>query len=345
MVASRLAAVPAEGHLRTAAGNTSALRGHEAGVSARALQAAASVEVFYKVNCPQCVEFVRGAVLPLTEALLPGVQLTLLPMIEPPGGPQECLASELCRRALAPLCALRSTLPQPTPANAPALAPAVKFVSCHLIHTGGGAGITGDIVSECAGYALLDAEELQACADGPEVFNTMYSDAYIDTILGAVNRLRTGGFPEHIGMPLVFLNGNLLECAGNSCYGVKHPNGVIPLAQPGTLLQLACSKLHPKPQICISIEGFSAPPAPVAARTRDCEECVEIGASHWPRQARRDHSLPLLVAAAAALPLAGLLILVAWRRAWGCPCCGTTLQSGGKAAVVHLSGSAREPVE
>lgn len=313
---------PVGGRGLLAPGNASLQRA-AAGVASAARPVV--VEVFYKVNCPHCADFVSGAVLPLAEARLPGVLLTLLPMIEPPGDAQQCLANPLCRVALPPLCALRPTFPQPTAADAPDVVAAVKFVACDLVHTGGGFGagrVSKGTVRECAGVALLHAEQLEACANGPQAFDTMFSDAYIDIILGAVRQLKVAGFPEHINMPLIFLDGDLMECSGGGCEGIKHPGGVTPLAEPGSLLQLVCGKLPlPKPDTCL---GAVAARPVVVRQPENCNNCDEMGIFQWrrPEGLRGSGStlLPQLLlcglgAAACAAGVLGRLALHLWRSA------------------------------
>mmetsp|Transcript_102334 Transcript_102334/g.270801 ORF Transcript_102334/g.270801 Transcript_102334/m.270801 type:complete len:463 (-) Transcript_102334:390-1778(-) len=240
------------------------------------------LEVFYKISCPHCAAFLAAALAPLASAGLPPgrVKITVLPMIRPLESTEACLEDPLCAGALPPLCALKGTLPPPVDLASQELPSVLKYLACDVLRPGG-EPLTADLVAACAAEAGLDAVELGRCAAGPEVFDLLFSEHYAGRILAAIHRLQSSGFPDHIAMPWVFLDGQLLQCSGDGCTGVVQPSGVTPLPQPGSLLYLVCSKLEPQPAACADVHGYEASHALVPAGVSECLSCVETTAFRW----------------------------------------------------------------
>merc|ERR1712150_121541 len=122
-----------------------------------------------------------------------------------------------------------------------------------------------------------DAKKIRTCAAGPEAFDVLFSDRYGVRIMAAINRLRSAGFPDHIAMPWVFLDGELLQCANGSCTHIVHAEGVEPLPEPGSILHVVCSKLNPRPMACVG--GSTAKPATV--KVSECLNCAAVGMLSW----------------------------------------------------------------
>mmetsp|Transcript_51774 Transcript_51774/g.168285 ORF Transcript_51774/g.168285 Transcript_51774/m.168285 type:complete len:354 (-) Transcript_51774:238-1299(-) len=283
------------------------------------------LEVFYKISCPHCAAFLAAALAPLASAGLPPgrVKITVLPMIRPLESTEACLEDPLCAGALPPLCALKGTLPPPVDLASQELPSVLKYLACDVLRPGG-EPLTADLVAACAAEAGLDAVELGRCAAGPEVFDLLFSEHYAGRILAAIHRLQSSGFPDHIAMPWVFLDGQLLQCSGDGCTGVVQPSGVTPLPQPGSLLYLVCSKLEPQPAACADVHGYEASHALVPAGVSECLSCVETTAFRWSSLGGRGRgggrvgaASPWLFALGACLVLAvGLVVHTARRSRW-----------------------------
>mmetsp|Transcript_80179 Transcript_80179/g.201749 ORF Transcript_80179/g.201749 Transcript_80179/m.201749 type:complete len:345 (+) Transcript_80179:67-1101(+) len=272
---------------------------------ARALEASTTLEIFYKINCPHCAAFMASGVSELVNAGLPGdrLDITILPMIKPPDGRPQCMEDPLCANALSPLCALKPMMPPPMPADAAGWPSIVKFLSCDVMHTGGGEEFTPSTVQRCASDAGLDSTGIQDCANGMEAFDLLFSDNYSGRILDAIRRLQEAGFPDHIAMPWVFLNGELLECSGSGCTGAKQPYGITPLQNPGSLLYLVCSKLDPKPDACMNVEGYQS--HHTVAKLTECLNCEEMTKPEWHDTTRGTHW------SSTAMPLAFAMFFLA----------------------------------
>jgi len=254
-----------------------------------------SIEVYYKTNCPHCLEFLRESVVPLVKAHLPGdrVKITVLPYLESgkPAGLVECLSRPDCSAVLPPLCGLKGSLPPPSPADSPALVNGVRFVVCDLAQTAGGLGHDANSIRFCAGEAGIAWSEMEACLGGPQALGgaqafgmLMTPDDYATSILAAVQRFRDAGYRTKIGMPWVFLNGRHLACTGSACTAFRTPVGDEPLEQPGSLLYLACSKLDPKPPACVG-ESTAARTGPQTVKpTPQCKNCAAFGSYRGPMQ-------------------------------------------------------------
>lgn len=273
----------------------------------RRLEEAVSLQIFYKINCPHCAEFMRLAVSELVDARLPSekLQLTILPMIQPPSSREGCLQDPLCAKALPPLCAIKTLMPLPISGDHSLLQSVVKFLACDLAHTASPLGNQEDAVQVCAAEAGMQAAELRRCAEGREIFDTMFSQDYGGHILGAIHILEQEGFPDEIPMPWTFMDGALLQCGGGGCTGIMRPDGVSRLPTPGSLLFQVCSKLSPRPAACDGVQGHMGP---LLANVAACENCDEVGISTVARPANR-----------------------AWRTSWFVPV------SGGALAIVLVA--------
>uniref|UniRef100_A0A7S2DJD5 Gamma-interferon-inducible lysosomal thiol reductase n=1 Tax=Alexandrium andersonii TaxID=327968 RepID=A0A7S2DJD5_9DINO len=247
-----------------------------------------SFEFYYLTTCPHCLTLIQHAVRPLIQARLPGdkVRFTILPVLKGMSNREQCMETGACHHALAPLCALRDTLPQPVPADSPELRRAVDFLACDLAFTADGLGNTPEVMQECARKAGLDWEAIDTCTKGPKVFDVMYSTAYAKTIVSAMHRLQKASFAQPPSMPWVFLDGKLLTCGSEGCIAEQTPSGEIALPKPGSLLALVCDKLESKPEACMGVQKSLDPTAVeaeerLAEEARRCENCVEVGHFHW----------------------------------------------------------------
>lgn len=287
---------------------------------------AVSIEFYYGTTCMNCLVFMHQALLPLVQAQLPGsgVQLTLLPWVREYGSLDECLASDDCYFALAPLCVFEATIPQqPSPIDAPGLHTAVEFAVCD--HTSRiAAGPDGarvmheDSIRECAAKAGLPWDGpngLAACTLGPRAWNILQSSNYRSK-MAAADRVFAQG-PDLIA-PFLLLNGDELRCQGSSvgveCTQVwSTSRGLETFAMHGDLLSVACSKLQPEPAVCHGARRSRGPV--LVGPTPACENCMQTGAFQW--HMSHGHELSLWhqtsAGAAIALALGGLCGLIAWR--------------------------------
>lgn len=253
-----------------------------------------SLEFYYLTTCPHCLTLIQHAVRPLIEAQLPGdrVQFTILPVLKGMSNRQQCMETGACHDALAPLCALNGSLPQPAPADSPELRRAVSFLACDLAFTADGLGNTPEVMQDCAMKAGLDWEELDACTKGPKVFDIMYSAAYSKKVAAAMHRLQKAHFAQPPSMPWLSLDGKLLKCGSEGCIAERTSSGDIPLPQPGSLLALVCAKLDPQPKACANVQRSMDPTsveaeARIAEAASRCENCAEVGPFSW--HARSSH--------------------------------------------------------
>jgi len=239
-----------------------------------------NVQVFYKTDCPHCAEFIRKGVSELVDAQLPGdrVKISVVPMVKPSNGQQECGRDALCSSALPLLCAWRPLVPQPVAADNPLFPSTMKFLSCDLMFSKGG---SGDAVKECARRAGLDFEALERCSAGEQVVDTIRTADFGGQIVGAIKRLQTAGFDDNIAMPWVFIDSEFLQCSGDGCTGTMHPDGAEPLEKPGSLLYLVCASLHPQPAACADVQGYGT--TAIVSSLKHCENCVEIPEAKWQR--------------------------------------------------------------
>lgn len=311
--------------------------GLSAAVSQRPhIEGVVDVQIFYKIDCPHCAEFMKRGVSELVNAKVPGssgVRITILPLIKPPHGQQGCLGDRLCASALPSLCALKRLMPEPVPSDHALLPETVKFLSCDLDHTAGRGGSTPLSVKACALQSGFDPEDLDRCTSGDEIFHTMFSEDYGGHIMSAIRILQEAGFPDHISMPWTFLDGRLLQCSGEECTGTIHPEGTSPLKDPGSLLYLVCARLNPRPAACKNVHGFVG--RPVVAQVRACENCAEAVALRQalPREqafARSPWLAALAASAAIVASCAGAFAHYGWR----CSCCR---QQASSPIVVHLA--------
>jgi len=286
----------------------------------------ASIEVYYKTNCPHCLEFLRESVIPLVKAQLPGdrVKITVLPYLESgkPSGLVECLSRPDCSAVLPPLCGLKGSLPPPSPADSPALVNGVRFAVCDLAQTAGGLVHDANSIRFCSGQAGIAWAEMEACLGGPQALGgaeafgmLMTPDDYATSIRAAVQRFRDAGYRTKIGMPWVFLNGRRLACTGSVCTAFRTPVGDEPLKQPGSLLYLACSKLDPKPSVCAR-ETSAARTGPQTVKpTPQCENCAAFGSYHGPTESQ--HQMPAWTWQALSV-ITGFAAVAAVARAASC---------------------------
>jgi len=276
-----------------------------------------SLEFYFLTTCPHCLSLMQHGVRSVIEAQLPGdqVQLTVLPVLKGMANPQQCMETGACHHALAPLCSLQSTLPQPAPADSPELRRAVEFVACDMAFSAEGLGNTPELAQDCARKADLDWEALDACTRGPKVFDIMYGAAYAKTIVSTMHRLKKAHFVRPPSMPWVFLDGKLLTCGSEGCIAERTSTGDVPLSTPGSLLALVCAKLEPKPEACRNAQKSFDPTsveaeARVVAQVSRCENCEEVGTYRW--RAGRSHLAEqaprLLVFAVLSVVSAGLLV-------------------------------------
>jgi len=272
------------------------------------------VQVFYKTDCPHCAEFIRRGVSELVEAQLPGdrVQISVVPMVKPSNGQQECGRDELCSSALPLLCAWKPLMPQPVAADHPLFPSTMKFLSCDLMFS---KGRSGGAVRECAKRAGLNYTDLERCASGEQVVDTIRTADFGGQIVGAIERLQTAGFEDNVAMPWVFIDSAFLHCSGDGCTGTLYPDGAEPLEKPGSLLYLVCAGLHPKPAACAGVQGYGT--TAMVSSMKHCENCVEMGGAKWQRLRQASSSN---MAWFTPLALAGLTAVmgrcgwVQWRR-------------------------------
>lgn len=292
----------------------------------RALQRAINVEVYFLTTCPHCLDIIRLSVTPLIEAKLPGdkVQLTLLPVLKGMSNPVSCRATHACQLALAPLCALKATLPQPAPADSPELRRGAQFVACDIAATAGDLGRKPDARKDCAeeaGFPWNGAGGLQKCAQGHEAFDIMYSAAYADNVIAAMHRLKNARFKEPPRMPWIFLNGDLLTCMAENCIAIHTSDGDRPLKRPGSLLYLVCTQLQgAQPDACKNVTSTdarnSSNKTDVVNQTEACENCMEVGTYHW-QSVSKGFAVPMqvLVVIGGIITFAGILGQIVWQCA------------------------------
>jgi hypothetical protein len=242
------------------------------------------IEVYYSPKCINCLSFLHLGVLPLLEARIPGQQVavTVLPLPSAMGLEAECALDAECQTHVAPLCALKADH-LPLPVDSHELLSAVRFLECDLAHTvkAGSLSVEADTVRTCANMTGLHYEKLHACTQGPEALQITRSATYQEKAREAIRRLRSAGIRDRVQMPLVFLNGELLDCQGGACFAKKTQTGDRPLANPGSLLHVVCTLLTPPPEACritLATEGVGVR----VAQTQRCENCVEIGGFRWP---------------------------------------------------------------
>ncbi|CAK0798910.1 unnamed protein product [Prorocentrum cordatum] len=177
-----------------------------------------SVEVFFLATCPHCYHFVHNSLLPFLDAGLPGggVVVTLLPLLKGMSSSDSRGITDACSLSLAPLCALKEALPMPAPAGSEALRRGAGFVECDL-------GLTAMVLlgrdedatetcSKQAGIPWSGEDGLQACFEGREAFDIMYSTDYADSVVAAMHRLTGAKFTEPPSMPWVFIDGQPFTC-------------------------------------------------------------------------------------------------------------------------------------
>lgn len=250
-----------------------------------------SVEVYYFTLCPHCEYFLKYALGPLVEARLSSEQLSVRlvpvypPLLQSVDSLDSCLARNDCHFALAPLCALKATgFRHQTGTSEPLLA-GTRFALCDIAQTAEGHGRVPDATRACAQEAGIDADELQACAEGAEAMELL--KAARDPLLSAMAQLHDkAGWMEPPGMPWVFVNGQLLDCMGDGarCTGVLQPTGeVTRLPAEATLLELVCSKLNPAPPQCAGGAAVvtDAAEQKLAEEAKACENCAEVTPFNW----------------------------------------------------------------
>lgn len=272
-----------------------------------------TIEVYYSPRCTRCWSFLQRNVLPLLEAGLPGDQVlvTVLPVPFTVLMPGDCVKDAGCVASVAPLCALNNA-PPPAPADSPELRAALRFVECSVGHTSGELHLDRHTVRNCSEAAGVPMDGIDDCIASKEVFDFMHSKSYNENAIEALARISEEGFDEHVGLPLVFVDGVLLSCDGHGCSARKKPSGEEPLQRPGSLLSVACARLQSPPEAC---RGAGADPAagPVDVSDRlPCENCAEVGRFRWRAVSSSGPwgQLALAAGALAALSLA----LVAWHR-------------------------------
>lgn len=227
------------------------------------------------------------------------------------------------------LCALKPTMPQPSPVNSPAFVQAAKFVACDMSAIQTATGHTPASMQSCAAQTGINWAALQQCTNSGMGQQIMRGAEFANKIHSVLNRMMDRA-------PYMFLNGQMLVCPGyNWCTHtwVPGPGGHYmkkPLPKPGSFLTVVCSHLQPPPQACYAALGGAPQPAAMKP-TPACENCNEVLPSGWAQQAAAGppRALPLravyaLGAAAACAALAAGLVL-AWRRTRGA--------HGGKAAA------------
>jgi len=254
---------------------------------------AVTLEVWYTTHCPNCQELIHYGLLPLVEAGLPGDQVEILahPWRNGQNGPDglyQPVPGDFT--SIGHMCAFRDALPMPAPIDSPSLKSAVKFLACDmddLIIPG--VKRDANSVSKCADAAGLHwdgPDGIKACAEGgpnAKGYELMHSRAYTDLVQAASSHIQVEAVT-----PFVFLNGDLLECSGPThCVATVNQQGqLVPLATPGSLLEVICSMLSPKPAACVA-DGTSAAGESSAATTTEkkfhpaCENCAEVGKFHW----------------------------------------------------------------
>lgn len=249
------------------------------------------LEIYYKTNCPHCNVFIHSQLVPLVEAQLPGssLQVKLLPMLESgkPASKNECLADRACADVLAPICGLSDVFPLPAAGDDVELLRSLHFVACDLSHTAGGLpGHNTATVQACAAQAGLQwggSAGMEECLSGDKCFQDLVTpEYYSDHILRAVKRLQAAGFPDHVAMPWVFLDGDMLACSGEGCFGYRRPSGEEPLAHPGTLLELVCSRLTHMPEVCqVHASSLVSKHSTTLQPAAECENCAEMVSFRW----------------------------------------------------------------
>jgi len=286
-----------------------------------------SVQVFYKTNCPHCNAFVNSQVLPLLEAEIPGdrLQLTLLPYFDSgkPGSKEECVADPSCRDVLAPICALKGTLPPPAASDSPSLLRAARFVACDLRHSAGGLVHNMESIADCTRQAdlqWLGPGGMQACRDGKESFELLITpENYAEPIMRVVHDFLSAGYPEQLPMPWVLIDGEMLGCSGEGCSSRRTPRGDVPLAgAASSFLALVCAKLEePRPSACAQLAPASRTVSDSGAKAKaapPCEDCYALGRFHWSNRPERSSFSAAPLASLALLAAVSAMCVSAWRR-------------------------------
>eukprot|EP00931_Biecheleriopsis_adriatica_P079737 TRINITY_DN53091_c0_g1_i1.p1 TRINITY_DN53091_c0_g1~~TRINITY_DN53091_c0_g1_i1.p1 ORF type:complete len:310 (+),score=58.11 TRINITY_DN53091_c0_g1_i1:121-1050(+) len=247
-----------------------------------------SLEVYYGLRCPNCLQELRYSLLPLLESGIQGdeVKITFLPW---PHSGEASIAVEHS-------CALRSDTVD-TRADSSALLSAVKFVACdlNLLTNPNAPERTRETAMDCAKKAAVPwdgPKGLEACAEGgPESqgYAFMTSKLYTSTTDDASSRLHGAAVT-----PYMFLNGQLLHCNGpGSCDAVYTSKGLQKLSKPGNLMDIVCSMLSsPAPEACSSTR-----PEKVGAHFgQACENCDEVVDFSWKAHAHARARSPWQVA-------------------------------------------------
>mmetsp|Transcript_121913 Transcript_121913/g.356282 ORF Transcript_121913/g.356282 Transcript_121913/m.356282 type:complete len:270 (-) Transcript_121913:122-931(-) len=211
------------------------------------------------------------------------------------------------------LCALKPTMPQPSPVNAPNFVNAAKFISCDMGYVQSANGHTEGTMRSCAEQSGLALEPLELCMHTDEGYNIMRGSEYSAKIHSVLDRTIESA-------PYLFVNGEMLVCPGfNYCTATWVPQadgqyGNKPLPQHGSFLTVVCSMLNPAPAACRAALSGAQPKA--VKPTPACENCAEVLPSRWRVVDAAPSSLTvhLLAAAGMALVVAAAACF-AWRRA------------------------------
>jgi len=292
-----------------------------------------TLDFLYGPDCPHCLTFLRKGILPLIQAGLPGdrVKLTVLPFVQLENveipvkyWDQICMQTNICFYAMAPLCALKVNVPAAVPVDSPVLARGVHFATCNQAkrmasHPSTGTDVTLEMrMAEdaesrlCAQQAGVPYGEIKTCVESGQGTSLVHHPGYRDRILKFEATLKKSGRQM---MPYVYLNGDVLRCdigdAGLDCSGIwTAAAGDKPLASPGSLLHVVCSRLKPQPVACKGVTSQRVKVGP----TKQCENCVEVGAFRW-QQSSGSHIGPALGLASGAATGVAALGWLAWRRA------------------------------
>jgi len=165
----------------------------------------------------------------------------------------------------------------------------VHFAACNqekrlASHPGSSLQVTSEMraaeeaeSTACATQAGIPYAPINAGIESGEALRLVHSPGYTHRVQAYEHQIAQAG--QEI-LPYIFLNGNLLLCEGSThCSAVWKATTARyePLDQAGSLLQLVCQRLDPKPPLCIPALGQIKN----GGTTPACENCAEMGKFHW----------------------------------------------------------------
>jgi len=241
-----------------------------------------TIEVYYGTTCTNCQNFVSQALGPLLDSGLTGdqVKMVILPWIPDYRDDTTCRMQLDCTFALAPLCALKGTFPEPLAIDSPAMQSAGQFVACDLADTAAGSNPPRNArrIDACAAAAGLQGAALKACADGHEGLGILHGQEFQAKIGAAHAKIKQ--IEGEVMAPFVFLDGELVHCLSPQwCKALWGADGrARPLADPGSFFSVVCARLgDPQPEACRRLapqkEVSASQEKEMVKKAKECHNC------------------------------------------------------------------------